>query len=182
MLSLTITRPKMLNDETYEFIEGKTWVIQCEHSLVSLRKWEAKYHKPFLTKGEKTWGETVDYIRCMTITQHVPEEAYQWISAENISEVNSYMEDPMTATWFGKEPEGKGKINGRQVTAELIYHWMIALNIPQEYQKWHLNQLLTLIKVCNEENKPPKKRSQKELIAQYAEQNESRRRKFNSKG
>lgn len=167
-----------------EFIPPKFQTIQLEHSLVSLSKWEAKWHKPFLSKTDKTPEETEDYVRCMTLTQNVDPEIYKHLSAENIRSVNEYIKDPMTATWFSEDrTKSKGKKNsGEQITAELIYYWMITLNIPLECQKWHLNRLLTLIRVCNVKNQPSKKMSKKDTIARYAALNAARRKQFNSKG
>lgn len=158
----------------------KEHVLQLEHSLVSLSKWESKWCKPFLTKEAKNTEETIDYIRCMTITQNISEEIYNNLTDENIDQVNKYIEAPMTATWFGKENDGKS--SGKKITSELIYYWMVSLNIPFECQKWHLNRLLTLIKVCNNENKPPQKRSRKEILSRNSAINAARRKKWNTRG
>lgn len=179
MLTLTILPQEYWDEEKEEFIypEGKT--IQLEHSLVSLSKWEAKWHKPFLSKVPKSNEEIKDYIRFMTITQNVKPEVYDHLSAEHYQKINDYIENPMTATWFGKE---RKRSNGRQVTAELIYYWMIAYNIPVEFQKWHLNRLLTLIKVCNLEQQPGNKMSQKEILRNNAAINAARRARLHTKG
>lgn len=181
MLPIVLHKPEQWNEKTEEFIPGKDINIQLEHSLVSLRKWEAKYHKPFLSREAKTFEETLDYIKFMTITQNVPDEMYLYLSEDNIKKINEYMEDPMTATWFNTHDE-KGKMNGEQVTAELIYWWMIALNIPDKFEKWHLNQLMTLIKVCNIKNQPAKKMNTREVMSRNAALNEARRKRLNSKG
>lgn len=166
-----------------EFVEPEKKILQLEHSLVSLSKWESKYHKPFLTKEKKTPEETTDYIKFMTITEHVDSDVYNHLTPENIRKVNEYIKDPMTATWFSEDKsKGKGRLTGEQITAELIYYWMIALNVPSEYQWWHLNKLLTLIRVCNVKNQPQKKMSRKELIAKQAALNAKRRKELNSKG
>lgn len=183
MLPLTITIPEQWDEINEEFIPAVHRTIQLEHSLVSLSKWEAKWHKPFLTKNQKTPEETESYVRCMTLTQNVDPEIYKHLSPENIRSVNEYIKDSMTATWFSEEKnKPKGKNSGEQITAELIYYWMITLNIPLECQKWHLNRLLTLIRVCNVKNQPPKKMSKKDTTARYAALNAARRKQFNSKG
>ncbi len=152
-----------------------------EHSLVSISKWESKWHKPFLTKDVKTIEETIDYIRCMTITQNVPPEVYGRIRNEHINQVNAYIEDPMTATWFRED--NKRTRNRDVITNEReIYYWMITLGIPVNFEKWHLNRLLTLIHVCNEENKPNDKMSRGELINRRRAENEARKKKWNTKG
>jgi hypothetical protein len=171
----------LFDDLKQEFIYTKEQTLQLEHSLVSLSKWESKWCKPFLTNQDKTQEEALDYIRCMTITQNVKPETYNYIGKKNIELINEYIKAPMTATTFSSDPSSKGG-NGEQVTAELIYYWMIALNIPMDCQKWHLNRLLTLIKVCNIKNAPPKKMSRKATINKYAALNEARRKNLNSRG
>lgn len=184
MLELIIPENEMWDDKTETFIytkgtEGKT--IQLEHSLISLKKWEEKWHKPFLSDDDKTYREVCDYVRCMTITKGVPDSAYDYIPTDTMKTIIDYIQDPMTATWFTSPPNGNGTPNmGRKetVTAELIYYWMITLNVPPEYQKWHLNQLLTLIKVISIKNAPAKKMSQREIIEQNAALNAARRAKY----
>ena len=180
MLKITIPKGELFNEETQEIITCKEQTIQLEHSLVSLSKWESKWHKPFLGKDEKTFDETIDYVRCMTITQNVDPNAYSFLSNENIEEINNYIGDPMTATTFFEEKTGGGK--KEIITSEVLYYYMIALNIPFECQKWHLNRLMTLIKVCDIKSQPPKKMGKKATINHYAALNAARRKQLNSKG
>ena len=121
----------------------------------------------------------LDYIRCMTITQNVKEYVYSGLTSENIEAINNYIDASMTATTFGESSSDGGR---EIVTSELIYYWMISLNIPMECQKWHLNRLLTLIRVCNVKNTPPKKLSRQELMSRNAALNAARRKQLNSKG
>lgn len=181
MLRITIPATEMWDEGKQEFIYSKEYTLQLEHSLVSLSKWESKWCKPFLSKKELTTEETIDYIRCMTITQNVPPEAYYNITNDIITQVSDYIAAPMTATWFSDNEKG-GKPNSEVVTAELIYYWMIALQIPLECQKWHLNKLMTLIRVCNIKNTPPKKMSKRDITSRNAAINAARRKQFNSKG
>lgn len=178
MLRITIPETELWNET--EFIPVKEQTLQLEHSLVSLSKWESKWCKPFLTNTEKTNEETIDYIKCMTLTQNVDPNVYKCLTKENIDQINNYIYASMTATTFMEEKNGKR--NHEIVTAELIYYWMIALNIPFECQKWHLNRLLTLVRVCNVKNSPPKKRSRREIMSRNAALNEARRQQMNSKG
>lgn len=180
MLRITIPPFEAWDRENERFINFKGQTLQLEHSLVSLSKWESKWHKPFISKSEKTREETIDYIRCMTLTQNVNPDAYKFLTNKNIDDVNEYIDDPMTATTFQEERAKKN--NSETVTAEIIYHWMIAFHIPFECQKWHLNKLLTLIRVCNIKNQPPKKMSMRERLSRNAAINEANRKKFNSKG
>jgi hypothetical protein len=180
MLRITIPAVEQWDEEKQEFITTKEQTLSLEHSLVSLSKWESKWCKAFLTKQEKTFEETLDYIKCMTLTQNVDPEVYKYLTNGNIDEVNRYIEAPMTATYFSEDKNGK--TSREQITAEIIYYWMISLNIPFECQKWHLNRLLTLIKVCNIKNTPPKKRSKREIMSRNAALNAARRKQLNTKG
>lgn len=170
------------DDKTEMFVEGKTCTIRLEHSLVSVSKWESKWHKSFLNTKNLTDEEILDYIKFMTITQNVDPEVYDHLTGENIQQINDYIKDPMTATYF--HDDNKKGTNRKVITSELIYCWMISLNIPSEYQKWHLNRLITLIRVCNNENQPPnsKKMSKSEILRRNAAVNAANRAKFNSKG
>ena len=180
MLHLTIPAVEKWDETTEEFIGTKEQTLVLEHSLVSLSKWESKWCKPFLDKRAKTYDEIVDYVKCMTITQNVNPDVYSYLTNENITQINHYIDAKMSATWFHEE--SSKKVNSEQVTSELIYYWMIALNIPFDCQKWHLNRLLTLIRVCNVKNQPPKKRNKHEIMSRNAALNAARRKQFNSKG
>lgn len=181
MLQLTITPPEQWDSKNRVFVYPKGTVITLEHSLVSISKWESRWCKPFISREPKTHEESIDYIRCMTITQNVDPNIYKYVSAENLEEVERYIEAPMTATWFA-EDKNPGPKNREQITSELIYYWMIALEIPSEYQKWHLNRLLTLIRICNIKNQPPKKMSQRELMNRNRALNAARKKQFNTRG
>lgn len=180
MLRITIPAVEKWDEGKQEFVYTKEQTLQLEHSLVSLSKWESRWCKPFLTNKPLTTEETIDYIKCMTLTQNVPPEVYEYIPDSVIEEVSNYIGAPMTATHFSEEQRGRG--SGETVTSELIYYWMIALNIPLECQKWHLNRLMTLVKVCNIKNTPPKKMGRKALMNRNAALNASRRQQLNSKG
>lgn len=172
--------PEGWDEQKEEFVEAKTQVLQLEHSLVSLSKWESKWCKPFLSDNNKTEEELLDYIKFMTLTQNVDPEVYSHLTRENFTQINEYINAPMTATTFSENNQGKR--NREIITSELIYYWMVALNIPFECQKWHLNRLITLVRVCNIKNAPPKKRSKRETANNYAALNAARRAQFNSKG
>ena len=172
--------PEGWDEENEEFVESKVQTLQLEHSLVSLSKWESKWCKPFFSTDDKTYEEVLDYIKCMTLTQNVKPEVYKYLTEKNITEITDYINAPMTATTFN-ETSTKGR--GRDIiTSELIYYWMITFNIPVEFQKWHINRLLTLIRVCEIKNSPGKKMSSKEITSQYAALNAARKKKLNTKG
>lgn len=180
MLKIIVPAAEFWDEINEEFIYKKEQTLQLEHSLVSLSKWESKWNKAFLGKQEKTDEEIRDYIRCMTLTQNVDPEVYTRLSVENYTAINAYIEAPMTATYFSEDAQTKG--NREVVTSELIYYWMISYNIPVEFQKWHLNRLLTLIRVCNIKNAPPKKRSKREIMKRNAALNAARRKSLGSMG
>jgi hypothetical protein len=193
MLILDIDKQELFNEKTNEFINVPEMHLKLEHSLISLKKWESKWHKPFLTKisadkrdkkDELTMEELYDYICCMSITE-LPLERCKLIPYSYVLEIVEYIKDPMTATWFSKTEsvtKGAAKSSSEIITNEIIYYWMIELGIPQEYQKWHLNQLLTLIKVVNLKREPKKKMSRTEEARQRAALNAARRAKHHSKG
>lgn len=179
MLQITIPAVEQWDEKKQEFVTTKEQKLQLEHSLVSLSKWESKWCKPFLSKDKKTDEETIDYIRCMTLTQNVNPDIYNFVTDDNIKRVNDYIGEPMTATTFSSR---KNSPNREIVTSELIYYWMIELHIPVEFQKWHLNRLLTLIQVCNIKNQPAKKMSRREIMSRNSSLNAARRKRLNTKG
>ena len=180
MLRITIPATEMWDERKQEFVYLKEHTLQLEHSLVSLSKWESKWCKAFMSNTPKTPEETLDYIKCMTITQNVDPDVYNHLTKENVREINAYIDAPMTATYFSDD---KKKGSSREtITSELIYYWMIAQQIPFECQKWHLNRLLTLIRVCSVKNAPPKKMSKRDITSRNAALNAARRQQFNTKG
>lgn len=179
MLEIKIEESEQYNEETNEFITIKPQTLKLEHSLVSISKWESKWHKPFLYDNDKTLEEVMDYIRCMTINPVSDEYVYYALTQDNINMIQSYIDDPMTATTIKSMP---GKSNNEVVTSELIYYWMVALNIPFECEKWHINRLLTLIQICNIKNQPAKNMSKRDIVSQNRLINEARRKKYHTKG
>lgn len=180
MLQITIPETELYDSEKNLFIKVKQQTLTLEHSLISLSKWESKWHKPFLGQEQKTLPETIDYIRCMTVTPNVDPHVYQCITSEHVDQINQYIADPMTATWFSEE--ARQRHSREVITAEIVYYWMISLNIYPECQKWHLNRLLTLIRVCSEKNKPPKQMSKSEILSRQAMLNAQRKAKYRTRG
>ena len=168
------------DEQKEEFVEAKTQTLQLEHSLVSLSKWESKWCKPFFSKDAKTSEEIMDYVKFMTLNKHIHPDTYDRLTDENVETIKNYIDAPMTATTVTEDKNGK---KSREIiTAEVIYYWMIALQIPFECQKWHLNRLITLIKVCSAKNNPNRKRSKRETASRYAAMNAARRRQMNTRG
>lgn len=157
----------------------KEETLLLEHSLISISKWESKWCVPFLSKKEKTAEETIDYIRCMTVSANTDQRLYDRLTIDNIRQIEEYINAPMTATIL---PKRQTKGSKEIVTSELIYYWMISMNIPIECEKWHINRLLALIGICEIKNEPPKKISRREATNHYAALNAARRKQLNSKG
>ena len=181
MLQVTVPGYEWYDEKTNTFGSTKETTLQLEHSLVSIHRWEQKWNKPFLGKEDKTAEQCIDYVRCMTLTQHVDPAVYNGITSDIFDRINKYIEAPMTATWFS-EKDNVRPPNREVVTSEVIYYWMISLNIPWECRKWHLNTLLTLIRVCNAKNAPKKKQNRREMMEQRTALNKARRARMNSKG
>ena len=180
MLTVKIPRTEFYDEERNEFVAVREQVLELEHSLISVAKWESKWEKPFLSSVDKTDEELTDYIRNMTITRNVDPKIYTALPTSVVSEISDYICAPMTATTF--HTVGKERSKGETITAEIVYYWMIALNIPFECQKWHINRLLTLIKVCNLKNSGPGKMSRRDQMAQQRALNAARRKQYNTKG
>ncbi len=180
MLIITIPATEEFDEAKGEFVYTREQTLQLEHSLLSISKWESKWCKPFLGKQDKTREEVIDYIKCMTLNKGIDENVYGCLTQKNFEAINAYIGAPMTATTFSEDKNGKK--NREIITAELIYYWMISLNIPFECQKWHINRLLTLVRVCNIKNAPPKKMSKREIASRNARLNAARRQQLNTKG
>ena len=180
MLQITIPEWEFYDEKEEVFIEVKKQTLQLEHSLVSLSKWESRWHKPYLKKEQKTFEESIDYIRCMTITKNVDPRCYYGITNTLMKQIDDYVNDSMTATWFN-ERDNKRK-NTKVITSELIYSWMIALGIPFECERWHLNRLFVLIRICDIQNAPKKKMSSRDQLIQQHRLNEARKRKYGTRG
>ena len=180
MLTIIVGQKEYFDEEKSEFIKLDGTLLQLEHSLATLSKWEQKWEVPFLGEESKTLEQTLDYIRMMFSPGEISDETFALIDDDTVTQVTEYINRKMTATWFAEEPN---KPRNRDViTAEVIYYWMVSLEIPFECQHWHLNSLLTLIRVCNQKNAPAKKQSREEIIARNRALNEARRAKYNTSG
>lgn len=184
MLTITIPGEEFYNEETNEFSYENPVILQMEHSLISISKWEAKWHRAFLAKKERNAEETLDYFKCMTINKVDP-KVYKRLSQENVEEILNYINEPMTATYMGSSKFGPGgEARAKDTTtAELLYYYMIALGIPFECEKWHLNRLLALIHVCEVKNSSGNKTmSRSQLNKRNASLNAARRKAHGTKG
>ena len=180
MLRITVPAQEMWDEENEQFVYGDEVTLELEHSLVSLSKWESKYHKAFLTKKEKTAEEHLDYIKCMTLTEDVPDEVYARLTQENVDQIVAYIEDPMSATYYFDD---KKQSPSRDVmTAEYIYYCMFANGIPLDFENRHLNKLIAIIKMCGLKNSPPKKMSKSDIANRHRQINAANRAKYHTKG
>lgn len=182
MLELHIKETELFcesNDGNGTFKTIKEQTLLLEHSLLSISKWESKWCKPFLSEEQKSMDEINDYIRCMTIQKNVDPLVYSCLISENYDAVTDYISAPMTATWFN---DRNGAQNREIITSEVIYYWMIAYNIPFECEKWHLNRLLTLIRVCSIKSQPNKSMSRQAIFNSNRVLNAARRAKMHTKG
>ena len=182
MLTITIPAREFYDEAEEMFVNTSEYVLSLEHSLLSISKWESKWHKPFLAKNKddvRTNEEMMDYIKCMTLNRNVPEMVYDALTPQNLIEINNYINDPMTATTI-KGGFNRGTGRNEIITSEVIYYWMVAFQIPFECEKWHINRLLMLVKVCNAMNNP-KKNTRPDLAARQ-KLNQARRAAAHSKG
>ena len=186
MLKIDETIAERWDEELNEFIPEKKVSLTLEHSLLSISKWESKWHKPFLDDKEKTPEEIKDYVRCMCITQNVKDETINDLPDSIIKRVYDYIQDTASATTFSDYRTGSkgGPIHKETITSELIYYWMVAYNIPFSCEKWHLSRLLNLVKICNIKNEDPKKSkmSRREILERNQRLNMERRAKLKTKG
>lgn len=187
MIEINVPASSVVDPDTNRIYRvKKDQKIQLEHSLISIQKWESRWHIAYLKRDhQKTYEQIIDYIRCMTLTPNVADDVYYCIPDSELKRVAQYIDDPMSATRVHDAPPVKSFGIGQKqdvVTAEVIYYWMIAMNIPYECRKWHLQQLLTLIRVINAKNAPKKKRPMKDVLAEYRSINEENKKRFGTKG
>lgn len=178
-LKLDIPQTELFDESTNKVYMCKPCSITLEHSLVSIHKWEQKYHRSFFSKGPKTRDELLDYIRFMTLTSNVDPLVYYSLKSYHFKDIDEYMNNPMTASTIVDTNQGKSR---DVVTAELVYWWMIEFQIPYECRKWHIKTLMSLIRVCNAKSQKPKKMPKKAVMNQYSALNELRRQQMNSRG
>jgi hypothetical protein len=180
MLKIIVSGDEVFNEETQEFSTVDDFVLELEHSLVSLSKWESKFEIPFLGPQQKTNIHIYEYVKMMALDDTLTDEMFMRLSDRNITDINDYINSAQTATTFGDLPRSPGP--QEIVTAELIYFWMINFSIPFECQNWHLNKLFALIRVCGVKANKPKKMSKQAMSQKYRELNERRRTEMGTRG
>ena len=180
MLTLIVGETEVFDNEKQQFAKVGGVVLELEHSLASISKWESAWEKPFLGPQPKTGEETLGYVLDMLMTPNVSSEVFLQLTEDHYKQINEYINRKMTATTIREIP-GQGK-SREIITSEVIYHWMISLNIPFECERWHFNRLMTLIKVCSQKNQPQKKMSKGEALRRQHELNAQRRAQYNTRG
>lgn len=182
MLKIVVPNHMFYNDYTNRFVEMPNKAIRLEHSLLSLSFWESKWHKSFL-ESQKTRKETEDYIRCMCLDDDVDPLYFTVLSSENIKQIGEYIDDRGCASCIS-EIRGMNSGCGKRdtFTAELIYFYMFTFGIDKSCEEWHLNRLLTLLKIFCMKNADPKKPAQKDLISRNRMINKANRQKYNTRG
>lgn len=179
---VTIPDQEGWDSEKEEFINIKGCTIRMKHSLLSISKWEMKWKKPFLKPGyQMTEEETVDYYKCMTITQNVDPGVYEFISPLDKRRIADYISTPLSAY---SPVNKKGGGSKKPIVSERLYFWMTAYNIPSSYEKWHLSRLINLLEIAAEENSPDKSKKMPtgEIYRQNHELNQMRRKAMHTRG
>lgn len=179
VLHVNASGDEVYDEETGEFKPGSSVPLRLEHSLYTISKWEEKWKKPFLSDDEKTEDEMVDYIRCMAIDD-VPDSLLNQLTQEDVKAIGKYISDDATATTINDHthPGPRKHI----ITSEVIYYWMFSRQIPMECEHWHLNRLITLMRVWDAYSGSQKKMSRKDTASMYARENARRKAMMKSKG
>lgn len=180
MLRISVHESEQFNEATSEFVLVNEQTLVFEHSLFSISKWESEFQKPFLSEVEKTPEETVAYFHHM-LQEPVSDSVLNLLTQDDVRRITEYITSPMTATTLTATPK-KGPGTGEFITSELMYYYMVALNIPMECDRWHLNRLVTLIKITNIKNQPPKKMSNKDAVNSQRAANAARKAQLGTTG
>lgn len=179
MLEFELKETEFWDPVLEEFVVVEPQTLELEHSLYSISKWEEKTKKPFLTADEKTLDDLILYVQCMALPKKIDSTVARLVLTKHSQEFQQYLEDPMTATTFH---EDNSRHNREIVTAELVYYWMTAAQIPFETQYWHINKLMTLIRIAGIKSQPPKKMGKHGTMKSNAAINAARRAKLGSAG
>lgn len=163
--------------------------LQLRHSLMSIAKWESRWHDSFLAKETMDADELIDYVRCMTINTQKNQDVYKYLGKDDYDQILEYMQDPMSAIDLNaKRNKETKKGRKKRETAESVYYAMFNLGIPIECEKWHFNRLSALLDYCADNGTGGKAgtagrpKTQREMMELYHALNQKNRKKYNSKG
>lgn len=175
MLEVDVILSENYNEETEEFVRDSVRV-RLEHSLVTVSKWESIWEIPFLDKKDKTPEQTLSYVKLMIVGGELAPEVFQKLLNNHSEQIEAFIKAPYSATKLRVDPNSPQ--SRETMTSELVYYWMISLNVPVEFQHWHFNRLITLLRVINLKNTPKEKMT----LTQRRALNESRKAKYKTKG
>lgn len=181
MKILNLPERELYDEIREEFINVPAVSLRLEHSLLAISEWESKYEVSFLEtlKDKKITDEQFRYyIRCMCLDDVDP-RAFLFMDSRVFDEIVDYMNKGMTATTIRDDKKSGRK---RVITSEQIYCWMTIYGIPFECEKWNLNRLTTLIRVCQEEAKKANGTKKKPNMSERRAKNLARRKKIGSRG
>ena len=178
MLRIDFPEEELFDESSEKFIHKEKYHVELEHSLRSVSKWEEHYEKPFLDSN--LTGDELDfYIKCMDLNDGVTDDVLRRFTAKEYTMINNYIAAKHTATTVNTRDKGTGK--KEIITSEVIYYWMIAMDIPFECDTWNLNRLIMLIKVCGVKNNP-KKMSKKDTMLSNMNLNKMRKASWGTRG
>ena len=182
MLTLIIEEDEFFDEANSSFVKMDKIVLELEHSLVSLSKWESRFCKPFLGNGEKTREETIAYIECMVLSGNFSMDIYNRLKPSHLDQINEYISSEQSATTFVDLQGSKAGSRNMIITSELIYYWMVSYTVPFECENWHLNRLFALLRICNVKSGNQKKMSKNEIATRNRELNAQRKAQLNTTG
>jgi hypothetical protein len=181
MLTLIVSGEEFFDEASETFLTVGDVTLELEHSLLSLSKWESKFEKAFLGPTPKSHEETIAYVKCMILGE-CDDAIFNRLTIEHFNQINNYVDSRHSATTFRETPNRPGR--REVITAELIYYWMVAFNIPFSCESWHLNRLFSLIRICNIKNSSGKesKMSKSEIMARNQALNAERKARLKTTG
>ena len=173
MLTITVPGIDFWDSEREIFIVRDEFVLELEHSLVTLSKWEQKYEKPYLGPEKHSTEEVLGYVAAMAVTQDLSPEVLVRLSEDNFVEISEYINKKASGTFFSDVMPGKR--SSEIITSELIYYWLSAFHIDfNPVENWHLTRLFNLLRVASVKNAPEKKRSRASIAQEQKALNEQR--------
>ena len=165
----------------------KPMYLKLEHSLRSMRNWEAEYERPFSEEIENMSAEDlIGYIRCMTINTQKDDDVYRQLSTNDLIRVSKYISRAMSAWKIESDSKHLQRSRRRKKnTVEGIYYSMIQLGIPIiPCEDWHLGSLMALIDYFGRNGVAGREKPKtiREMRETWYRINEANRKKYHSNG